>query len=443
MKSTFKWTLLALSIPALIACGGGGGSDSDDKTPAVKANSHAIIAARSNAKVGDRVRLDGTNSLVNADTMLNYAWSITEKPQGSTAELNNVTSVAPYFTADVAGNYSVQLTTTAGDSKQTTSYNINISDAATNVPPSVKLDLPSKLALDQTITLEANAYDADGDILSYQWAITSTPDDAAVKLTGGANSVAEFHANTAGEYQLQLTVNDGYEATVTDFSLHYTAGNVAPVANAGDAQTFELGTEAHLDGSASFDGNNDALTYNWKFISKPENSSAQLSSSTEAKPSFTPDLVGDYVVALTVSDGEFTNLVDHVRVTATEVGTSDLVIGYGSEQTAKGWPFTEQFTVNQTLEGNAPEYVLIETFTLEAVGQDYQISETTALDYLGLVQAQMTGIEVGQTLHAGDKVTVKMFAQPTAGQMSMISFGFMLNNQPDMYMGLGYLFTTN
>ncbi|EGA70622.1 PKD domain-containing protein [Vibrio sinaloensis DSM 21326] len=443
MKSTFKWTLLSLSIPALIACGGGGGSDNADNTPEVKSNSTAIIAARSYAKIGDRVRLDGASSQGDTDSMLSYNWSITAKPDGSTAALNDSMAVAPYFAPDLAGNYTVELTATAGDNRHTTSYNIEVSDENTNVPPVIMLETPNALALEQTISLNSNSYDADGDILKYQWEITSEPEGADTKLTGSDSSSAQFFAKTAGDYTLRLTVNDGYEATEKEFTLRYSAENVAPVAIAGNPQTFELGAQAQLDGSASFDGNDDAITYTWQFVSKPENSTAQLSSTTEAQPSFTPDLIGDYVVALTTSDGEFNSNTDYVRITATEVGSSDLLFVMDDSQPQSVGTVINMVTVNMTIEGDAPEYILLGEFTVEAKGRDYAIEETTALEANALIEGKLTGLEKGQTLYAGDKARIKMYAKPTLGQATQMSYAITFNLAELRFVNVAYLFTSN
>jgi len=41
-----------------------------------------------------------------------YAWTITERPAGSSAALSNPTSATPVFTPDVVGTYTVQLAVT-------------------------------------------------------------------------------------------------------------------------------------------------------------------------------------------------------------------------------------------------------------------------------------------------------------------------------------------
>jgi hypothetical protein len=55
------------------------------------------------------------------------------------------------------------------------------------------------------------------------------------------------------------------------------------------------------NGSADVDG--DGLVYTWSLTLVPPDSIATLSSTTASSPTFTPDLVGDYAVQLTVTDG--------------------------------------------------------------------------------------------------------------------------------------------
>lgn len=79
-----------------------------------------------------------------------------------------------------------------------------------------------------------------------------------------------------------------------------------PVANAGAAQMVAVRQVVQLDGSASSTKITEAgaqlSRFAWSFMSVPSGSAAQLNHDDIPKPSFTPDLVGDYMLKLTVYD---------------------------------------------------------------------------------------------------------------------------------------------
>jgi VCBS repeat-containing protein len=90
--------------------------------------------------------------------------------------------------------------------------------------------------------------------------------------------------------------------------------NVPPVANAGADQSALVNDTVTLDGSGSSDVDGDTLSFKWSFASKPNGSSATLSSTTAAKPSFVGDVAGSYVVQLIVNDGTANSQPDTVSI---------------------------------------------------------------------------------------------------------------------------------
>src|SRR5690606_32973746 len=64
--------------------------------------------------VGDAVSLDGSGSTDADGDPLTYRWTLTEKPEGSTAALTNTTAVKPGFTINRFGTYRTELTVSDG-----------------------------------------------------------------------------------------------------------------------------------------------------------------------------------------------------------------------------------------------------------------------------------------------------------------------------------------
>lgn len=88
-----------------------------------------------------------------------------------------------------------------------------------------------------------------------------------------------------------------------------------PEADAGEDQVVATGETVFLDGSASSDPNDDALTFGWTLIRKPDGSTASLADADTATPSFVADVAGEYEVMLVVSDGVLSD-DDTVEITA-------------------------------------------------------------------------------------------------------------------------------
>ena len=99
-----------------------------------------------------------------------------------------------------------------------------------------------------------------------------------------------------------------------------TLANHRPLANAGADNSIVVGTLASLNGSGSSDVDNDALTYRWSLTTQPTGSSVALRNSNTAMPSFTPTMVGHYIVSLTVNDGILNSVADTITINATTSG---------------------------------------------------------------------------------------------------------------------------
>jgi hypothetical protein len=252
------------------------------------------------------VTLDGsTSSDANGDA-LTYKWVMLNKPTNSNAALSSTTSAKPTFNADIAGVYVFTLQVNDGkvDSAVAT---VSVTASAANVAPVANSGVAQSVVLG-TITLDGStSSDANGDALTYKWALLYKPTNSNAALSSISAAKPTFAADLAGVYVFSLQVNDGkLDSAVVTTTVTASAANVAPVANPGAIQSVVLGTVT-LDGSGSTDANGDTLTYKWVLLAKPPGSSATLSSTTTAKPTFTADLLGVYVASLVVSDGKLSS----------------------------------------------------------------------------------------------------------------------------------------
>ena len=106
-------------------------------------------------------------------------------------------------------------------------------------------------------------------------------------------------------------------------------GGSSVAASAGADQTVTAGTTVTLDASGSYASS--SMTYAWSLTSGP--ASVTLSSSTAAKPTFTPTTAGSYIFKLTVTSGGTTS-TDSVTIVVTAAGATNLALASGVTATA-------------------------------------------------------------------------------------------------------------
>lgn len=120
----------------------------------------------------------------------------------------------------------------------------------------------------------------------------------------------------AGTYLLSLVVTDADGAASTPDYVEVGSDNLAPTADAGPDQLVVIGNFFALDGSNSSDPESDLIAYDWQITSAPAGTTATLTTSVNVQTGFTPDLAGDYIVTLNVSDFVGLGVPDAAMVTA-------------------------------------------------------------------------------------------------------------------------------
>jgi hypothetical protein len=195
---------------------------------------------------------------------------------------------------------------------------VTVTASVANAAPVANAGTNQNVTVPATVTLDGSASsDANRDPLTYLWTLVSRPTSSTAALSSTTSAKPTFSADIAGVYVASLVVNDGIlSSPVTTTTITAAALNSAPVANAGVAQNVTTGSVVTLDGSASSDANRDVLTYLWTLVSRPTSSTAALSSTTSARPTFSADVSGVYVVSLVVNDGALSSPVTTTTITA-------------------------------------------------------------------------------------------------------------------------------
>lgn len=167
------------------------------------------------------------------------------------------------------------------------------------VTPSIEAAIGAEVVLDASETI-----DPEGDRLTFLWTQVEGYGEP-VHLRNAVTHTASFEApDSAQRLFFRLEVSDGVHVVHAVVKVDVTATpNGAPVAVAPAEVTARVGTLVTLDGSASFDPDEDELTFRWQQVDG-HGEPVQLENEDAAQASFVaPDSPQRLFFRLTVSDG--------------------------------------------------------------------------------------------------------------------------------------------
>ncbi|GAB4196182.1 MAG: hypothetical protein Tsb002_29360 [Wenzhouxiangellaceae bacterium] len=282
------------------------------------------------AAVGEQVIVDASASTDANGDRLSYQWQLIEQPAGSLALLSDATALRPQITLDVAGDYVLELV--VSDSQGALSEADRLVISSQNLPPLAEAGPAQQVSIGEVVRLDPDGtLDPNGDVLSSAWQLLSTPSASTAVLSEDADGRLTFIADMAGDYLAQVMVSDDTAASYdTVLITADQAAGVAPIARAGAAQTVSLDQPVTLDGSASTDADGDRLSYQWALISAPAGSAVMLTDVGAVRPQLTPDVAGEYVAQLIVSDG--LNHSAPSTVTLSTVNNSTIALAGADDQ---------------------------------------------------------------------------------------------------------------
>ncbi|MFG6464558.1 PKD domain-containing protein [Roseateles sp. DXS20W] len=318
----------AAALLALSACGGGSAGGSSPTTNPVAAEPPtAVIRATAlaatttsnatvQAPVGSTLTLDGTGSTSVSGGITSYLWTVTNKPAGSTATLQNATTATATFAPDVAGNYQFTLQVGANGTTASTMLPVTVTAAVpvVNVDASVSFAGPTLTRPTQSVSVGAvialdgaGSTDANGGPVTLAFSLLSAPagNTAALAVTG---TTARLTPDAVGAYQVRVRATSP-SGLYADAVHTFDAAKLAPalavstsvstvVANSNLSAA--VGNIVSLDGGGYWSSNSDGT---WAVAGKPTNSAlTQLTSTSAWAVSFVPDVPGTYSLQYTVVD---------------------------------------------------------------------------------------------------------------------------------------------
>lgn len=317
-----------------------------------------------------------------------------------------------------------------------------------NRPPVADAGPDQPASPGDSVTLDGSgSSDADGDALTFAWALLSAPQGSAATLQNAGSVTPQLLTDYPGDYVVQLIVSDGMASSAADL-VTVSTQNAAPVANAGPDQTIVAGQVVTLDGLTSYDPDGDPLTYRWTLSSVPSGSTIALSDPSAAVLSFIADRPGDYILRLVVNDGWSDSAADTVVVSTTnslpvanagpdqQVTLGDMLVldGTGSND-ADGHAITYAWTISSAPTGSTAALVgdttsmpqltpdLDGTYVIQLVvndGYGAGAPDTVRIDVTDLPTVSLEAIDARATEAGLDPAVVRISRSGPLGTLRVI-----------------------
>ena len=389
----------------------------------------ANAGADVSALAGRMITLAGDASNDVDGDPLTFSWALIQRPAGSRAALSGASTAAPSFRSDRPGVYIAQLIVNDGNADSAPDT-VTITTGNTAPVANAGADQPGRFGGGVATLDGTGSFDADGHGLTYRWSLLSVPGGSSASLDDPAAPSPWFALDRAGQYVAQLIVNDGFQDSAPDTAV-ITVVNRAPLADAGSDQSVFTPAVATLTGAASSDADGDPLTYEWAFTSLPAGSSATLSGGSSVAASFAADVVGAYVLSLTVTDPSGASSTDSVTVTAFAPATVSVTAS--DANASETGPDAGTFTFSRAGSTAAALVVRYRVGGSATNGSDYTALSGLVTIPAGLASATATVAPVNDPDFEGSEtvdVTVLPDGAYTVGALSSATITIADNDRP-------------
>ncbi|NND59511.1 MAG: hypothetical protein HKN49_04510, partial [Gammaproteobacteria bacterium] len=231
-RPTFRIDMLGEYIAELIVFDGRDYSVAD--TVRVSTRNSAPIADAGpdlTSPVGETVLLDGAASVDVDNDSLSYQWRLVSTPSGSRTALSATRAVGTSLSLDLPGVYIAELTVSDGN-QSSTPDTVRISTG--NSFPHAYAGIDRRIVAGQRIRLDASGSpDADNDALSFSWHLLHAPAGSKAGLLQSATPAPVLVTDVAGDYLLQVAIDDGRSGVSLDTVLVEAVNSLPAVARGG------------------------------------------------------------------------------------------------------------------------------------------------------------------------------------------------------------------
>jgi lysophospholipase L1-like esterase len=157
-----------------------------------------------------------------------------------------------------------------------------------------------------------------------------------------------------------------------------SANHNITAADAGPNQNVVVGSLVAMDGSKSTGADGSQITYQWSMVSKPPGSASIINNPMAVNPTFTPDLPGQYILKLIVTDTKSITSEATVTITAS-IGNAAPVANAGTSQSvATGAVVTLDGSASSDANGDPLTYSW--AFTSMPAGSGAALSSATVVN---------------------------------------------------------------
>ena len=278
----------------LTATDPGGLSDTDDvkitvsamnRPPFVNAGVDRMVSANT------KVTLSGTGFDADNDP-ITFSW---KQISGSKLEITNISDSEISFTTPslLPGQKKILVFGLKGTDPhgQTSNDSVTITVLPTNSPPTANAGSDQTVNEKTRTTLSCKATDPENDIISFSWRQISGPQVMLEFPNTGTTSFTTPSVIQNTNLAFECRVSDG-KSSASD-SVNVTVRNLlnmAIIANAGPDRIVNEKITITLDGSQSYDPENQEIFFSWK---QKSGDKVNLLGATSDSPSFTTPAVGN------------------------------------------------------------------------------------------------------------------------------------------------------